>query len=306
MLDGLIGGAPNAAQKGAGAGDIIDVTTADFQREVLEESMTRPVIVDFWAPWCGPCKDLAPRLEAAIARAGGKVRLAKMNTDEHPAVAGQLGIRSLPTIVAFIGGQPASALTGAQPDSELKRFIDSLLQDEGPSEEDRVVEMGEAALDAGDAATAAQAFASVLQVNRENLKALGGMARAYLKLGDADKARQILALVPEKERGKPEIAAATAALDLAEQMAGLGNPDALKARLDSDAEDHQARFDLALIANASGDKDAAVDQLIEIVRRQRDWNEDGARKQLLTFFEAWGPKEPAVARGRRKLASVLW
>ncbi|MCB1508508.1 MAG: tetratricopeptide repeat protein, partial [Hyphomicrobiaceae bacterium] len=258
------------------------------------------------APWCGPCKDLAPRLEAAIARAGGKVRLAKMNTDEHPAVAGQLGIRSLPTIVAFIGGQPASALTGAQPDSELKRFIDSLLQDEGPSEEDRVVEMGEAALDAGDAATAAQAFASVLQVNRENLKALGGMARAYLKLGDADKARQILALVPEKERGKPEIAAATAALDLAEQMAGLGNPDALKARLDSDAEDHQARFDLALIANASGDKDAAVDQLIEIVRRQRDWNEDGARKQLLTFFEAWGPKEPAVARGRRKLASVLW
>ncbi|MAA99587.1 MAG: thioredoxin [Stappia sp.] len=295
-----LGGAPAAA-----GGDIRDVTTQSFRDDVLEASRERPVLVDFWAPWCGPCRQLTPALEKAVTEARGAVVLAKMNIDEHPEIAGQLGIQSIPAVIAFKNGQPVDGFMGAQSESQVKAFIERIAGPVGPSESETYLAEAETARAAGDIGRAAQLFGAALSMEPDNTTAMGGLAQCYVAADALDKARQILEQVPEEKRADPAIAAAQAAIELAEQAAALGDLAELEARIENDPGDHQARFDLA-VALAARDKQAAVDHLIEIVRRDREWNEDGARKQLLQFFEAWGPKEPATGYGRRKLSSVLF
>ncbi|NBN65855.1 thioredoxin [Microvirga tunisiensis] len=301
------GGARPAQTPAAGGDDLIkDVSTASFARDVLEASRQQPVLVDFWAPWCGPCRQLTPIIEAAVRAAKGKVKLAKMNIDDHPEVAGQLGIQSIPAVIAFKNGQPVDGFMGAQPESQVKAFIDRLGGPAAPGGPEDLLTEGETLLEAKDFGHAAQMFAAVLQMEPENARALAGLSRCYLGAGDLERARQALDMVPEAGRKEAAYAAAQAALTLAEQAEALGDLAELEARIAADPADHQARFDLALGLNARGNHQAAVDHLIEIVRRGRDWNEDAARKQLLQFFEAWGPKEPATNYGRRKLSSVLF
>jgi putative thioredoxin len=312
MGGGSMGGGGNGAeapqgmpQPAGGGGDIRDVTTQSFRDDVLEASRQRPVLVDFWAPWCGPCRQLTPALEKAVTEARGAVVLAKMNIDEHPEIAGQLGIQSIPAVIAFKNGQPVDGFMGAQSESQVKAFIERIAGPVGPSETETYLAEAEAARTAGDVGRAAQLFGAALSMEPDNTAAIGGLAQCYVAADALDKARQILDQVPEEKRADPAIAAAQAAIELAEQAAALGDLAELEARIENDPADHQARFDLA-VALAASNKQAAVDHLIEIVRRDREWNEDGARKQLLQFFEAWGAKEPATGYGRRKLSSVLF
>ncbi|MFB9173318.1 thioredoxin [Roseibium salinum] len=292
---------------GPSGGDLIfDVTTQTFMADVMEASRHQPVLVDFWAPWCGPCKQLTPIIEAAVKAAGGRVKLAKMNIDEHPEVAGQMGIQSIPAVVAFKDGQPVDGFMGAQQESQVKAFIEKLAGPAPVSQTDTFLEQAEELLAAKDYGQAAQLYGGVLQMEPDNVKAIAGLAQCYLGADDLERARQALELVPEDKHSDEAYAAAKAALDLAEQAASLGDLTELQERVEKDPLDHQARFDLALGLNGRGDKNGAVDQLIEIIRRDREWNEDGARKQLLQFFEAWGFKDPASAYGRRKLSSVLF
>ncbi|ESR23912.1 thioredoxin [Lutibaculum baratangense] len=290
-------------------GDLIkDTTTQGFMADVVEASQQVPVLVDFWAPWCGPCKQLTPLLEKVVREAKGKVKLVKMNIDEHPAVAQQMGVQSIPAVFAFVDGRPVDGFMGALPESQLKQFIDRLAGPDGGAEdpEAQALEMADAALEAGDLQQAAAAYGAVLQANRENLAALGGLAKTLVRAGELDRARQTLDTVPADKQGDAAIASARAELDLAEQAASLGDLSELANRIEANPEDHEARFELALALNAHGDRGDAVNHLIEIVRRDRAWNDDGARKQLLQFFEAWGPKDPATLSGRRKLSSVLF
>lgn len=304
---GASGGAPNGGSDAGGEAVIRDVTTQSFMKDVIEASKTRPVLVDFWAPWCGPCRQLTPVLEGAVKAAKGAVLLAKMNIDDHPEVAGQLGIQSIPAVIAFVNGQPVDGFMGAQPESQIKAFIERLGgKAPGAAETEQLLEQADALLAAKDYGQAAQHFGAVLQMAPDSVRALAGLARCYLGTGDAARARQALEMVPEPGRADPAYTAAVAAIELAEQAESLGDLAELQGRVAADPADHQARFDLALALNARGDKTAAVDQLIEIVRRDRAWNDDGARRQLLQFFDAWGFKEPASAYGRRKLSSVLF
>ncbi|MFK7791082.1 MAG: tetratricopeptide repeat protein [Devosiaceae bacterium] len=297
-------GQPNAAT--AAPGDIIDVTTAEFMAQVVEESKTRPVIVDFWAPWCGPCKQLTPTLEGAVAKAGGKVRLAKMNIDDHPEVAGQMGVQSIPAVYAFVNGQPADGFTGAQSDSQVQAFIEKLIGPQGPSQTDQMLQLADEAMAAGDLQNAANMFAQVLQVEPENTAAMAGMLKVYVSAGELDTARQALSSLTDEMKADPAIQAAQAALDLAEKAASLGDAEELSARLETNPDDHQARFDLALVHNAKNQREAAANALVEIIQRDRSWEDDGARKELLRLFEAWGPTDPASIAGRKKLSRVLF
>ncbi|WP_417771478.1 thioredoxin [Stappia sp.] len=310
MGGGMGGGAPTpaASARPAASGDVIrDVTTQDFRASVIDASSERPVLVDFWAPWCGPCRQLTPALEKAVTEARGAVVLAKMNIDEHPEVAGQLGIQSIPAVIAFKNGQPVDGFMGAQPESEIKSFIERLTGPAGPSEAETYIAEAETAREAGDLGRAAQLYGAALTQEPENGAALGGLAQCYVAADALDQARQVLEAAPETvAKDHPAILAARAAIELAEQAASLGDLAELEARIEADPGDHQARFDLAVALSARPDKKLAVDHLIEIVRRDREWNEDGARKQLLQFFEAWGAKEPATGYGRRKLSSVLF
>ncbi|MEM6383288.1 MAG: co-chaperone YbbN [Pseudomonadota bacterium] len=289
-----------------GSGDVVDVTTADFMTAVIEESKTRPVIVDFWAPWCGPCRQLTPTLEAVTAKAGGKVRLAKMNIDEHPQVAGQLGVQSIPAVFAFVDGRPADGFMGAQSESQVQAFVDKLIGPQGPSHAEQVLEAAQAALDAGDMQAAAGAFATVLQSEPDNTAAVAGMVKVYIAAGQIDVARQALDSLTDEMKADPAIASALTAVELAEKAASLGNPAELQARLEANPDDHQARFDLALIHNAMNEREQAVLTLVEIVKRDRSWQDDAARKELLSLFEAWGPTDPASIFGRRQLSRVLF
>ncbi|WP_428688250.1 thioredoxin [Roseibium sp.] len=306
-MDGGYGGPGDGNDSGGAGGDLVmDVTTQTFMTDVIDASRTQTVLVDFWAPWCGPCKQLTPVIEAAVRAAGGRVKLAKMNIDEHPEVAGQMGIQSIPAVVAFKDGQPVDGFMGAQQDSQVKAFIEKVAGPAPVSQTDTYLEQANDLLTAGDYAQAAQLFGAVMQMEADNVKAVAGLAQCYLGADELERARQALELVPEDKQDDEAFAAAKAALELAEQAASLGDLAELQQRIDKDPLDHQARFDLALGLNGKGDKNGAVDQLIEIVRRDRDWNEDGARRQLLQFFEAWGFKDPASAYGRRKLSSVLF
>ena len=289
----------------AGGALVRDVTTTSFRTDVIAESMNRPVLVDFWAPWCGPCKQLTPVLEKAVLGAAGKVVLAKMNIDDHPDIAGRLGIQSIPAVIAFQRGQPVDGFMGALPESQVKAFIEKLV---GPvvDESAELLIQAEAALVAGDAAGAAELFAAVLQGAPEDAKALGGLARAFLELGELEQAKAVLDAAPARIAADPAIAAARAALDLAEQASGLGDLQDLAGRVASNAEDHEARFDLAVALASLGKREEAAGALLEILRRDRKWSEEKARKQLLQFFDAWGPMDAATVQARRKLSSLLF
>jgi len=303
----------NPAQDGANgtassAGDdvVIDVTTRSFMKDVVEESRKRPVLVDFWAPWCGPCKQLTPIIEKVVRAAKGKVRLAKMNTDEHPSVAQQLGIQSLPTVYAFVNGQPVDGFMGAQPESQVQALVDRLAASSQGGDIAEVVASGEAALAEGDLVGAAEIFAAVLAEEPANLKAIAGLARSQLLAGSAEQAKATLALAPETAASDAGIAAVRAAIELEEAAAALGDVRELEARVAANPLDHQARFDLAVALAAHDKREEAVDQLIAIVRKDRNWNDDGARKQLVQFFEAWGPTDEHTVAGRRRLSSILF
>jgi putative thioredoxin len=295
------------AQTAAAAETFVkDTTTQAFVKDVIEESKRQPVLVDFWAPWCGPCKQLTPVLEKAVKGAKGKVKLVKMNIDEHPAIPGQMGIQSIPAVIAFVNGQPADGFMGALPESQVVAFLERLTKDRIGGEAQDLLKAADAALAEGDPAGAAELYAQLLAEDGANVPALAGLARCYVETGALDQARQTLAMVPEAKRNEAPVAAARAALELAEQARSLGPLAELEQKVAANPLDHQARFDLALALNGKGRRMEALDQLIGIVKRDRKWNDDGARKQLVQFFDAWGPTDEATVEGRKRLSSILF
>jgi putative thioredoxin len=292
------------------AADLIkETTTQTFVKDVIEESKRQPVLIDFWAPWCGPCRQLTPVLEKAVRNARGKVKLVKMNIDEHPAIPGQMGIQSIPAVIAFVGGQPADGFMGALPESQVNAFIDKLTKGVTAPGEPNIAEIlqeAEAVLAEGDPAAAAQIYAEVLAHDAANIAALAGLAKCYITTGAVDQAKQTLALVPESKRNDAAVKAVQATIDLAEQASSLGPVAELEQKVAANPLDHQARFDLATALNAAGKRAEATAQLLEIVKRDRKWNDDGARKQLVQFFEAWGGADEATVEGRKRLSTILF
>jgi putative thioredoxin len=285
---------------------IKDTTTQSFVKDVIEESKRQPVLVDFWAPWCGPCKQLTPVLEKAVRSAKGKVKLVKMNIDDHPAIPGQMGIQSIPAVIAFVNGQPADGFMGALPEGQVMAFLERLTKGGIGSEAKDLLKAADAALADGDPASAANLYAQLLAEDNSNVQALAGLARCYVETGAIDQARQTLAMVPDSKRNESSVAAARAALDLAQQAKTLGSVTELEHKVAANPLDHQARFDLALALNGKGRRLEALEQLISIVKRDRKWNDDGARKQLVQLFDAWGPTDEATIEGRKRLSSVLF
>ena len=283
-----------------------DTTTQGFVKDVIEESKHQPVLVDFWAPWCGPCKQLTPILEKAVKAAKGKVKLVKKNIDEHPAIPGQMGIQSIPAVIAFVNGQPADGFMGALPESQVVAFLERLTKGKVSAEEENLLKSADEALAAGHAAEAADIYAKILAHDSSDIAALAGLARCYVATGNLEQAKKTLALVPEPKRNETTVAAARAALELAEQAKAVGPIDDLQQKVAANPLDHQARFDLATALSAAGKRAEAADHLLAIVKRDRKWNEDGARKQLVQFFEAWGPTDAMTLEGRRRLSSILF
>ncbi len=290
----------------AADGLVKDTTTQAFVKDVIEESRRQPVLVDFWAPWCGPCRQLTPVLEKVVRAAKGKVKLVKMNIDEHPAISGQLGIQSIPAVIAFIDGKLADGFMGALPEGQVVAFIERLTKDRIGGDAKDLLKAADAALVEGDPAGAAELYAELLAEDPTNVHALAGLARCYIETGAIDQAKQTLAMVPESKRSETPVAAARAALEVAEQAQSLGPISELEQKVAANPLDHQARFDLAVALNGKGRKLEAVDHLIEIVRRDRKWNDDGARKQLVQLFEVWGPADEATIAGRKRLSSILF
>ncbi|MBZ8118160.1 co-chaperone YbbN [Roseovarius sp. LXJ103] len=288
---------------------IKDVSEADFMAEVVEASKTVPVIVDFWAPWCGPCKTLGPQLEAAVTKAKGAVKMAKVNVDEAQAIAGQLQVQSIPTVYAFWQGQPIDGFQGAVPASEVAAFVERVVAAAGGDASgglDDAIAAAEEMLTEGAAADAAQTFAAILEEDPNSAAAYGGLARAYMALDDLDQAEAVLNGAPAEISTAPEIEGAHAKLALARQAADAGPVAELTAAVEGSPDDHQARFDLAQALHASGDADGAVEQLLELFKRDRDWNEAAAKTQLFTIFDALGPTNPVALNGRRKLSSMIF
>ncbi len=306
----MIIGNPTPANAGAtitAPGDIVrDTTTATFVKDVIEPSKQVPVLVDFWADWCGPCKQLTPIIEKVVRSYAGKVRLVKMNIDQHPTIPGQLGVQKLPTVMVFRDGRPVDGFMGVQPESAIKTLIDRMLGDDAAGDIAAAIAAGDEALEAGDAQDAAEIYASILEENREEPGALAGLARCYLKTGDLARAEQTIGLVPPDKRNTPPVTAVRAALELARKAEGAGDTAELEAKVLANPSDHQAQIDLAAALGARGDKAAAVDHLLESFRLDRNWNDQAARKQLIQFFEAWGPKDAATLDGRRRLSSLLF
>jgi putative thioredoxin len=291
----------------AGAGDVVgDTTTQTFRKDVLEESRRQPVLVDFWASWCAPCKQLTPILEKAVRSAKGAVKLAKMNIDEHPDIAGQLGIQSIPAVIAFVNGRPVDGFMGALPESQVIAFLERVTKQEIGGEEKELLKAADEALVAGDAAGAAEIYSEVLAGDAANVHALAGLARALVETGSIEEAKHTLEQVPESKRNDSAVAAARAAVEVAEQAAHLGPVAELEQKVAANPADHQARFDLAMALNVNNRRHEALDHLLEIVRRDRKWNDDAARKQLIQFFEAWGTADEYTIEGRRRLSSILF
>src|SRR4051794_23323684 len=295
---------------GPAAADLIkDTTTQTFVKDVIEESKRQPVLIDFWAEWCGPCKQLTPILEKAVRNAKGRVKLVKMNIDQHPAIPGQMGIQSIPAVIAFVNGQPADGFMGAIPESQVNAFIDKLTKGVPAAGEPNIAEIlaeAEAVLADGDAAGAAQIYAEVLALDSTNIPALAGLAKCYVTTGAIEQAKQTLAMVPESKRNDAGVKAVQAAIDLAEQAQSVGPVAELEQKVAANPLDHQARFDLATALNAAGKRSEATAQLLELIRRDRKWNDDGARKQLVQFFEAWGGAHEATVEGRKRLSTILF
>jgi putative thioredoxin len=285
---------------------VVETTTQNFIKDVIEESKRQPVLVDFWAPWCGPCKQLTPILEKAVKSAKGKVKLAKMDIDKHPDIPGQMGIQSIPAVIAFANGQPVDGFMGALPEAQVIAFLERVTKGKIGGEEKDLLKEADAALAAGNAAEAANLYGQLLKEDSGNVAALAGLARCYVATGNLEQAKKTLAIVPEAKLNDSAVAAARAALELAEQAKSVGPIDELEKKVAADPLDHQARFDLAAALNAKGKRAEAADHLMAIVKRDRKWNEDGARKQLVQFFEAWGLTDPATVEGRKRLSSILF
>jgi putative thioredoxin len=286
---------------------IKDSSIETFAADVIDASREVPVIVDFWAPWCGPCKQLGPMLERLVNEAKGAVRLVKVNIDENEEIARQLRIQSIPTVYAFKNGQPVDGFMGAVPESQLRAFLQHLTGGHaGHDHAEEVLAAAEEAVAAGDVNMAAQAYAHVLQDEPGHPKAVAGLARCYLKTGDVERARNTLQLVRPDGAADEAIRAVEAELKLREQAADTGDLDAFKKKLEADPNDHQARYDLALALDARGDREGAMNELLDIVKRDRKWNDDAARKHLVTLFEALGPTDPLTLAARRKLSSILF
>lgn len=304
-----LGGGAAAPAKDA---NIKDVSEQDFMAEVVDASMQVPVIVDFWAPWCGPCKTLGPMLEDAVKAAGGAVKMAKVNVDEAQMIASQLRIQSIPTVYAFWQGQPVDGFQGAVPQSEIKAFVDRLVQQGGGAGADQgnglddALAAAEEMLEQGAASDAAQTFSAILGEDEKNAAAYGGLVRAHIALGELEQAEAILNGAPAEISKAPELEAAHAQLELAKQAAGVGPVAELTAKVEADPDDHQARYDLAQALYAQGDGEGAVDHLLELFRRDREWNDGAAKAQLTTIFDALKPNDPVALKGRRRLSSMIF
>ena len=299
-METIIGG--EAAPEGL----IKDSDTQHFAADVIEASKEAPVIVDFWAPWCGPCKQLGPALEKAVTAARGRVRLVKINIDESPEIAQQMRIQSIPAVFAFDQGQPVDGFVGALPDGQVKAFVEKLGGAAGPSAVEDALAQAAEMREGGDLAGAAALYGEILKQSSGDPVALAGLTRCYLETGDLTRARQTLAMVPPEHENHADVVSATASVDLAEQIGEAGDVSSLRAAVEQAPNDHQARYDLALALVSAGEREAGVTELIEIVRRDREWNGQAARKQLLQLFDAYGPTDEVTVSGRRQLSAILF
>ena len=285
---------------------IMDSTTQDFMKDVIEASRATTVLVDFWAPWCGPCKQLTPIIEKAVVEANGRVKLVKLNIDDHPEIPGQMGIQSVPAVVAFKDGKPVDGFMGAQPESQIKAFIDKNGTEPPVDPLEEATNQAQEQFEEGNTAEALQIYGAILQQVPDHTPAVVGLANCFLVLDEVERARGVFETLPEDSHAEQDIAALKASLELAEQSADLGDLAELQAKLDANPLDNQAQYDLAIALNGKNKRQEAVDQLVILIKRDREWNEDGARKQLLQFFESWGVMDPASVYGRRQLSSILF
>ena len=292
---------------GTAATPVKDVTSANFMAEVVDGSFDTPVIEDYWAPWCGPCKQLGPILEKTVRASNGAVRMVKVNIDENPQIAQQMRIQSIPAVYAFKDGRPVDGFVGAQPESQVRQFVQRLGGGKGASPVEEALAMAKEAAQGGDHATAMALYSQILQRDPGNIEATAGLARATIARGDLAKAKQLLDRVPKESAGHAEITAARTALELAQQgQKAMASAGKLRRRLEQNPDDQDARFELATALFGSGDREAAIDELLTLFKRDREWNEQAARKQLLKFFEVMGPADPMTLSGRRRLSSILF